>query len=146
MNRHPYLRAYMAGITLPIAFLPFLVGAALLTDEFPRQEAWVFLFPLIVIPNAFGLWNILYVKLHSRWRHPVGLHGAALPFFIAPVGLALFSSTGLVQVTSRGLLYLDTFWVPYWYPAIGLFLAPVVYYLIWKYVVGFLNRVLELPV
>jgi hypothetical protein len=146
MNRHSYLRAYMAGITFPTAFLPFLVGIAMLGGIIPWRMGWIFLFPLIVIPNAFGLWNILYVKLQSHWHHPIGLHGAALPFFITPLGLALFGSAGLVQVTGSGLLYLDTFLVPFWYPAIGLFLAPVVYYLIWKYVVGSLNRVLELPV
>jgi hypothetical protein len=146
MNRHPYLRAYMAGITFPIAFLPFLVGAVLLTGAIPRQMALGFLFPLIVIPNAFGLWNMLYVKLHSHWRHPIGLHGAALPFFIAPLGLVVLGSAGLVQVTGRGVLYVNTFWIPYWYFVFAPFVALAAYYLIWKYAVGFLNRMLELPV
>jgi hypothetical protein len=145
MNRHPYLRAYMAGVALPVAFLPLLVGVMHLTGELPRQLEWIFLFPLIIIPNGFGLWNMLYVKLNSHWHHPIGLHGAAFPFFIAPIGFMLATSQGWVRVTDRALVYFDTIWVPYWLLSFAPFIALAAYYLIWKYAVGALNRVLELP-
>lgn len=145
MNRHPYLRAYMAGITLPVAFLPLLVGIVHLTGLLPRQMELIFLFPLVIIPNGFGLWNVLYVKLQSHWHHPIGLHGAALPFFLGPIGFMLGASQGLVKVTDRALVYFDTISIPYWNLAFAPFIALTAYYLIWKYAVGALNRVLELP-
>jgi hypothetical protein len=145
MNRHPYVRAYLAGIAFPVAFLPFLVGVEHFSDQLPRQIEWVFIFPLIVIPNGFGLWNMLYVKLHSHWHHSIGLHGAVFPFLLAPLGFALGVSEGFLKVTHGALVYFDTMWVPYSYFAFAPFLALAAYYLIWKYVVGFLNRLLELP-
>lgn len=37
------------------------------------------------------------------------------------------------------------FRIPYWYPAFAPFIAITACYLIWKYAVGYLNDVLELP-
>jgi len=149
MDRHPYLRAYMAGITPPVIFLPLLVALVVAighaTSLLPRQVEWIFLFPLIIIPNAFGLWNMLYVKLHSYWHHPIGLHGAALPFFLGPTVFMVGASLGLVRVTDQALVYFDIIRFPYWYVTIAPFLAVAAYYLIWKYMIGSLNRVLQLP-
>jgi hypothetical protein len=145
MSEHRYLRAYMAGVAFPVAFLPLLVSVVHLIGFLPREVEWIFLVPLIIVPNGFGLWNMLYVKLHSHWHHPIGLHGAALPFFLGPTAFLLVASQGMVSATGNGLVYLNTLRVPYWYLTFTPFIALAVYYLAWKYVVGFLNRELDLP-
>ena len=147
MNHHTYLRAYMAGVAFPAAF--FLVGVIIF---FIFRAIWgapglmerVIVFPVAVIPNVFGLWNMLFQKLHAHWSVPIGLHGAALPFFLAPIGAAFGISFGFLELTSSGLLYFGIINIPYSYLAIAPFIAITVYYLIWKYVVGWLNRILGL--
>jgi hypothetical protein len=147
MNQHTYLRAYMAGIAFPTAF--FLVGVIIFSishalGAVPVLMERVIVFPVAVIPNAFGLWNMLFQKLHGRWRVPIGLHGAALPFLLAPIGAVFAISFGFLELTSRGLVYFGIIHIPYWYLAFAPLIGITVYYLIWKYVVGFFNRVLGL--
>jgi hypothetical protein len=146
MRTHPYLRAYMAGIAAPTAFFLILVFLEQLTHYLPLQAEWFLWFPLAVIPNAFGAWNIVYVLLHSRWHHPIGLHGAAFPFFVAPIALALATMEGVAHLGPSALVYFDgAIRIPYSYFAWAPFIGIAVYYLVWKYVVGYLNRVVDLP-
>ena len=89
---HPYLRAYMAGIVVPTAFL--LVAMTVFTlarfvFEVPVPIERVVVFPMALIPNLFGVWNMLYVGLRSRSPLSIGAHGALLPFVIVPLGLTL---------------------------------------------------------
>jgi hypothetical protein len=113
MNRHPYLRAYLAGICVPTIFL--LVVATGFTFlryvyNFPVPIERVIVFPMAVVPNLWGLWNILFLAWHER------LHMAA-------AGLLNFS-------------------IPAFAAHVFPFAAPValiVYYLAWKYLVGALN-------
>jgi len=144
MNRHVYLRAYMAGVVVPTVLL--LVGfSAFVVARFvynvPAPVERVLIFPLAIIPNAFGLWNMLYVALRPRWGVTIGLHGAALPFILAPIGVALASSLGFLRLTSQGITWFDIVHIPTWLVCIIPFFGIAAYYLIWKYAVGFLNRV-----
>jgi len=144
MNQHPYLRAYMAGIVAPTVFL--LIGltvfcVARLVCNVPPIER-VIAFPMAIVPNVFGLWNMLYVKLQSSWRTPIGLHGALLPFFLGPIAFVIQLSLGVVRATGNGLVYFDAVHVPYWFLGVGPFIAIAAYYLIWKYIVGYCNQVL----
>jgi len=149
MNQHPYLRAYMAGIVFPTAFLLmiWLIGYCIVRFAFnvsaPIEQLLVF--PMAVVPNVFGAWNMLFVKLHQHWRLPIGLHGAALPLFLGPIGAVFVISLGFLKVTETGLIYFGIFRIPYWYVSIAPFLAVGIYYLIWKYIVGALNKLLGLP-
>lgn len=136
MNRHPYIRAYLAGIAVPTPLL--LVGMTFYTVfrlvyHFPVPVERVIVFPMAVIPNAWGLWNALFIFWRDRLQMSIGLHGALLPFLLAPMGLAV-----------AGVL---NFPIPSF--AVHLFpiaapLALIIYYLTWKYLVGFLNRVVGL--
>jgi hypothetical protein len=136
MNQHIYLRAYMAGIVVPTVFL--LVVAAVFTmlrsvfDVAVPIER-VIVFPMAVVPNAWGLWNILFIALRTRWQLSIGLHGALLPILLAPLGMVVAS--------------LLNFPIPRFAVHAFPIAAPValmVYYLAWKYLVGFLNRALGL--
>jgi hypothetical protein len=148
MKQYPYLRAYMAGIAVPTAFL--LVGLTIFCIErfvlnVPLPIERLIVFPMAVVPNVFGAWNMLFLKLHQHWRLPIGLHGAVLPLFLGPMGAVLAISLGFLRLTERGLEYFGVFCVPRWYLFIAPFIAISVYYLVWKYGVGFLNKVLGLP-
>ena len=136
MNQHTYLRAYMAGIVVPTVFL--LVVATVFTMaryvyNIPLPVERVIVFPMAFVPNAWGLWNVLFVAWRRHVPLSLGLHGALLPILLAPLGL----------VASAAL----NFSIPGFATRAFPILAPValiVYYLAWKYLVGFLNRVLGL--
>jgi hypothetical protein len=131
MNSHPYLRAYMAGIALPTFFMLFVLTAFIVTRfvyDIPIPIERAIAFPMAVVPNLWGVWNILYAARHGR-RWPLGLHGAMLPLLIMPAGMILARRLGIDFVT----------------PSLAIIIAPAgmaVYYLVWKHIVGFLNQTL----
>jgi hypothetical protein len=144
MNRHLYLRAYMAGVAVPtilllIGFTSLMITSAMNHELGPVERLLVF--PLAIVPNAFGLWNMLYVALRPRWHTPIGLHGAVLPFFVGPIGFAILSSLGDIRLNSSGIVVFETMRVPTSTLCVFPFVAIGGYYLLWKYAVGFLNRV-----
>lgn len=131
---HRYIRAYMAGIAAPTVFLlvvmtGFTIARYVYNVPIPIER--VVVFPMALIPNLWGLWNMLYVWLGDRRRLPIGLHGALLIVLIAPAGLGLARLLGF-QLPFQSLSLLG--------PATAL----VVYYLVWKYVVSFLDRLQEI--
>ncbi len=92
MNNHPYLRAYMAGISVPTPLLLValtLFSIARFVYNVPIPVERVIIFPMAIIPNLFGVWNVLHLASRSRTHLPLGIHGAILPFILAPVGFFL---------------------------------------------------------
>jgi hypothetical protein len=145
MNTHPYLRAYLAGVFLPTLVLPlllavFIVVRIVLQAPVPIEQAMIF--PMAVVPSLFGLWNVLWLVSHEHTHLSIGLHGALLPFLLMPVGATLATCLGVLAIGSHGVTWFQVCQVPYTLIA-PMFLAAVAgYYLVWKYVVGFLNGVL----
>ena len=136
MNQYTYLRAYLAGIAVPTPFLLVVMTGYIflrLVYNFPVPVERVIVFPMAVVPNLWGLWNVLFIALRRRSPLSIGLHGALLPFLLGPLGLLL---TGLLNFT------IPTF-ATHVFP-VAAPVALIVYYLAWKYLVGFLNRVLGL--
>ena len=134
MNKHPYLRAYLAGIAVPTMFM-LIVFAGFIIARFvynvPVVIERLLVFPMAVVPNAWGLWNMLYVRLNLRQRVPLGIHGMALVVLLAPVGFTVAKTLDLWMLTPASVITV----LP-----VGL----IVYYLAWKHIVGFLNRLLEI--
>ena len=109
MRPHPYLRAYMAGVTVPTAVL--LAAIAIyayfrfyfeVPNQFviplpgpPLERAIVF--PMAVVPNTWGAWNMLHLALRSRVPLSLGVHGALLPLILIPSGIALARAAGRVH-------------------------------------------------
>jgi hypothetical protein len=134
MNQHKYLRAYMAGIVVPtIALLLIATGFTLerYVYNFPIPIERVIVFPMAVVPNLWGLWNIFFIASHQRSHIPIGLHGAILPLILAPLGILM---TSLLDFTIPGFA---TYIFPVAAPV-----ALIAYYLIWKYFVASLNQIL----
>jgi hypothetical protein len=115
----------MAGITAPTAFLVILLLLVTLLRS-PYPLAQVAVFPMAVVPNLWGLWNMLYCR--RPWTS-IGVHGALLALLLVPTGFGLARWAGFS-----------------WYaPHLMVPLLPVavaLYYLAWKYLVGFLNEML----
>jgi hypothetical protein len=136
MKQHTYLRAYMAGITVPtIVLLGVATGFCLIRYalNLPVPIERVIVFPMAVVPNLWGLWNMLFVALRSRSRLSIGLFGALLPILLGPLGFLL---TRILDFPVPGF-------VAHALPIVAP-IALLVYYFAWKYLVGFLNRVQEI--
>jgi hypothetical protein len=135
MYQHPHLRAYLAGIVVPTFVLPlFLVAFAFarLVRDVPVPFERVLVFPLALMPILWGAWNVLYFLLGAPSRLPLGFFGALFFLLFSPLGY--FLSRVVLGLTFPLPLFLGTV-IPG-----GL----VAYYLIWKYLVAFFNRLLGL--
>jgi hypothetical protein len=147
VNQHRYLRAYMGGIALPTAFLlaaltAFCIARFVYQIPVPIERAIVF--PMALIPNMFGAWNVLYVAVRRRYPWNIGIHGALLPFLLVPIGYNIARFLGVVDSEPEGLVYFHAIRIPFGHMAIFFPVGVAVYYLVWKYVIGFFNRVLEI--
>jgi len=134
MNNHPYFRAYLAGIAVPTPLmLCGLTGYMILRYVFnvPIPIERMAVFPLAVVPNAWGLWNVAYLALPGRWLLPIGVHGALLPLLLIPGGYVLAKLLGIDFIAQNAA------WMWVAFP-----LALAIYYLAWKYLVNFCNHFL----
>ncbi|MGA3160400.1 MAG: hypothetical protein ABSC77_04220 [Terracidiphilus sp.] len=145
MNNHPYLRAYLAGIFVPTLVLPllltvFIVVRIVLKAPVPIEQGMIF--PMAIVPSLFGLWNMLWLRSHACTRLPIGVHGAVLPLLMAPVGALVATCFHVLAFGPSSATWFHVLQVPYML-IVPCFLAALAgYYLVWKYIVGFLNRVL----
>ena len=130
----------MAGIVVPTIFLLVVMLPVYVYFRFhlevpsqfviglpgrPLEQAIVF--PMVVVPNAWGVWNIAHLALRSRLRLSLALHGALLPLLLMPGGIALAGAFDLFTIQMKFAL-----------PMIPIGMG--VYYLAWKFLVGFLNE------
>jgi hypothetical protein len=142
MNTHPYLRAYLAGIFTPTLVLPLILAGFItvrLILALPIPIERFIIFPMAVVPSLFGLWNMVYLWSHPRTNMPIGLHGAILPFLGMPTGALAASSLGMLQIGAHGVTWFQTCQIPYGFIALVFAAGVAGYYLVWKYIVGFLN-------
>jgi hypothetical protein len=135
MTTHPYLRAYMAGVTVPSVFLLFVfvvfcVIRLAYNPDFPIER--ILVFPLALVPAIWGVWNMVYLAMHTRRYIPLGCHGALVPVFLVPVALVAARAFGIE-------LTLAASWTVI---IVALPLLTIVYYLVWKFLVGLLNELL----
>jgi hypothetical protein len=134
MNTHPYLRAYMAGVMIPSIFFLFVFAAFLVirfvyNPQFPLEQ--ILVFPLALVPALWGGWNVVYLTLQGRKRLPLGCHGALLPMILVPLVLVTVRALGFNYPAEVGRSLI-----------IILPLLMIIYYLVWKFLVGFLNALL----
>jgi hypothetical protein len=144
MDTHPYLRAYMAGISVPTPLLLValtLFSIARFVYDVPIPVERGISFPMAIIPNLFGLWNMLHLASRTHTHLPLGIHGAILPFVLAPVGFLLGRSLGFLKATDHGFIYFGVLNVHYVHVALVFPVVLIVYYLVWKYLIGFFNQV-----
>jgi len=132
MNR-PYLRAYMAGVSFPTLFLMLGFTAFMVAQhryQIPVAIERAIVFPLAFIPNLWGFWNMVHLRITQSYvRWPIGAHGAIVPLILVPMAYMVAREAG----------------ISYFTPAVFAVSWPglaVMYYLVWKYIVNFLNETL----
>ncbi len=143
MNTHTYLRAYLAGIFVPTLVLPLILTGFItvrLVLALPIPIERFIIFPMAVVPSLFGLWNMLYLWSSARTHLPLGVHGAILPFLGAPTGAFIASCLGMLQFGAHGITWFQAYQIPYAFIAIVFMAGVAFYYLVWKFVVGYLNH------
>jgi hypothetical protein len=145
MKTHPYLRAFLAGILVPTLVLPLLLIAFIVLRlgmkiTFPIERGLVF--PMALVPALWGLWSMLWQWTRERTHLPLGVHGAFLPLLMVPMGGLIATHVGVLAMAATSVTWFNAITVPY--SLIALFLAAgmTVYYLTWKYIVGYVNQVL----
>ena len=145
MNTHPYLRAFMAGILVPTLVLPILLVVFIVLRfgmriSFPIERGLVF--PMALVPGLWGVWSMLWQWSHERTHLPLGVHGALLPLLMVPAGALIATQAGVLVLAATSVTWFNALTVPYAVIALFLVAAIIAYYLAWKYIVGFANRVL----
>lgn len=133
MKSHPYLKAYMAGITAPTIFLLVVLSTLVGLRRFghvalPLEHFAIF--PMAVVPNAWGVWNMLRVASATAGRLPLGGYGALLAVVLPLLGAGAVRALGVESPLPLGAALVA--WL----------VAMIAYYLVWKHVVGFLNELL----
>jgi len=145
MNTHPYLRAFLAGAFVPTLILPVMLTVFIIVRlvlQVPVAIERGLVFPLALVPCLWALWNVLWLASHARTHLPIGPHGALLPLLLMPAGAAAASCLGILVLGAHGVTCFHAWYVPYTWIAPCFLAALAAYYLAWKYIVGFLNRVL----
>lgn len=145
MNTHPYLRAFMAGTLVPTLVLPLLLIAFIVLRlgmqiSFPIERGLIF--PMALVPGLWGLWNMLWEWSRERTHLPVGVHGAILPPLMVPVGAFVATRGGVLKLGATSVTWFNALTLPYALIALFFAVGITAYYLAWKYIVGYVNRVL----
>src|SRR5215469_4334403 len=135
MDRHPYIRAYMAGIFLPTLGLLIALSAFILVRL-------VMQLPMAIVPNLWGVWNMVYVRVRQNHSWKIGLHGLLLLLIVGPLGYCVGRLTSVLEASAQGLVYFGAIRLDYAHFVIGILIGAGIYYLAWKYVVNFLNELL----
>src|SRR5438876_11398620 len=89
MNKHPLLRAYLAGIAVPTIFLMIVATVFTLVRyvyNAPIPIERVIVFTMAFVPNLCGLWNVLHAALFTQGRLLLVIFGCLLPLLPALAG------------------------------------------------------------
>jgi hypothetical protein len=129
----------MAGIVVPTLVLLWIASVDayhVFYLEVPSQFVFglpsrplerAILFPMAIVPNLWGIWNMIWVRTKSRTRLPIGVHGSLLVALIVPAGVVLGRA-------------LELFHIQMWYALPAIPVGMILYYLAWKFLVGSLNQ------
>ena len=94
----------------------------------PTPIERLIVFPMAVVPNVWGVWNVIYRASNAHRHVSLSIFGGALPLLLAPCGYAVARLFDFPIPHSLLTLF-----------SIAFPMALIIYYLIWKHLVGFLN-------
>ena len=125
------LKAFIAGLAFPATVLPIVYTILYLANHDAVVSLPLQFIPLF-LPLVFGLWNMLCFMFGDRC--PIKNKSAHLWFTGASLGL-LVALVGVFIIGLPELLFGWTGTMQY----LPLIFVPIVYGLIWRYIVGYLN-------
>jgi hypothetical protein len=131
MKNRPLLRAYLAGIAVPTAFLLVIMSSYTVMRyvyDLPVPIERVIVFPMAFVPNLWGLWNVLHSAFLAQRGVSLGFFGALLPLILAPLGYCV------AQLLHFPIPHHVLTLAP-----VGVAIGMILYYLAWKYFVSALN-------
>ncbi|MEP6923651.1 MAG: hypothetical protein ABI954_04225 [Pyrinomonadaceae bacterium] len=124
----------MAGITIPTILLIFIMTVFTIARykyDVTFSMERIIVFPMAIVPNLWGLWNILYIRLR-RYRYvSIGVHGALLAFV----------QVLIVFVITKSVNFEIPEFVGNSFP-LGFPIVVIIFYLVWKHLVAFFNAIL----
>ena len=122
MLRRRELLAYLVGAGTAGTILVGPYTLRLVADETYMPGRPLPVAPVVLLPILWGVWNLLWARRHPRVS--IGVWGALLGFL------------GASGINTYLLL------AGAWFPAVALLVGflPVVYWLVWRLVVGPLNE------
>jgi hypothetical protein len=129
-----FIKAMLAGMGFPSIVLPIIYTALYIYDPLLIQENPLQFIPMF-IPIAFGIANVIQLKMGPSISDPdtrLWVVGACLGLIVAIIGVFILKLPALVFGLGHGLQY---------FPIIFL---PILYGVIFRYIVKDLNRLLGL--
>lgn len=125
-----YIKMFIAGIAFPSTLIPFLLLTA---QGFGKTQALTIPF-LHFIPLIWGIWNILYFTFFLRLlpknrTMSLAITGAVLGFLVALYGVFVANIPQLLGF-------------PQYYGYFPLIMAPILYAIVWVYIVDPINHLL----
>ena len=129
-------RAFIAGLTFPAILMP-IVYIILYQTGLKAALSLPLQFSPLFLPIIFGFWNVLYFAIGRR--NPVKAKNSRL--WVTGIILGLIMASFVVFVSELPELI---FGITGGSPYLPLIIAPVIYGLIWRYVVNSINNLVGL--
>lgn len=136
MTTKRYVKAFIAGMAFPGVALPLAYSALFMSKHQPLMHHPIQFIPMY-LPLVWGLANMVYAKVYgnaSPKKANVGywVIGIVLGFIVAAVGIyALHLPHAVFGVTRQ-------------YELAPLVIVPIVYGLVFRYIVKWLNKVVAI--
>jgi hypothetical protein len=133
MTAKKFVKAFIAGMALPAVFLPIAYSVLFVNEHHALMIHPIQFIPMY-LPLAWGLANAMYVQLHGAPGKHVNrglwITGICLGFVVAVYGVFVMHLPTII------------FGVVHGYDYAPLIILPVVYGLLFRYVVKWLNKTL----
>jgi len=119
-------RAFIAGLALPCVYIPFIYWLSYYVNALSQIRS----IPIYLIPIAWGIWNVvqLWSSEITLKKFRLGAFGAILGLTIASIAESAFNIHNIIGTP----------------PFLPLLMAPVVYFIVWEYILKHVNKLVGL--
>lgn len=134
MARRKLIKAFIAGMALPAVFLPIAYTILFFAEHYSVQQQPLQFIPMY-LPVIWGIANAVFIKLHdNKSKNNVNLGlwvtGTVLGFLVAIFGVYVINLPTMIFGELHGFEFAP------------LVIVPIVYGLLFRHVVKWLNKLL----